>query len=78
MASPDNAGGYTKWGTSETTQEPDNLMGSENCGAANYTESDDTMVWGWSDVGCQVQLPVICKVPGEHGRRRRPARLLRP
>jgi hypothetical protein len=63
VTSPDDAGGYTHWGASATTQEPDNLQGSENCGAANWTEATDDTRWGWSDVACNVGLPVICKIP---------------
>jgi hypothetical protein len=44
--------------------EPNNGVGTEFCVAANYTQADNDMVWGWSDTDCQSEFPAVCKVMG--------------
>ena len=68
--SPDLTQGDThqNWGTYLPTTfpaEPNQLLGDEYCGAANYTEIKNG-AWGWADATCESQLTSMCKIPRRH------------
>ena len=55
---------YEHWGRGDGFNEPNNLGGSEYCGAANATLIAQD-VWGWSDWNCNMTLPYMCRLDGE-------------
>lgn len=64
----DNQTGYQAWGrlssgSGAAIQEPNNILGNENCGISNWTMRGGTpSVFGWADVPCNLKLPALCKV----------------
>ncbi len=63
---------YQHWGQGATGNppdmgsEPNNYMGDEKCGGANYTMTYDS-AWGWGDAQCGIQAVFMCRLIG--GRR---------
>jgi hypothetical protein len=59
---------YQHWGTyrvgTSTIPEPNNIAGTETCGAGNLTQSYGGAS-GWSDVDCNRRLPFMCTIMGE-------------
>lgn len=56
---------YQNWGAAGTrAAEPNNLLGFELCGAANFSQASDA-AWGWSDVRCDNAYIFICMVRRE-------------
>jgi hypothetical protein len=59
---------WTHWGVykweGETAQEPNNLFGQENCGAANATQVYQD-AFGWMDLNCNIRMPFMCRLIGE-------------
>lgn len=51
---------YQHWGKAGSASEPNNLLGSENCGVANAS-AKYSLAWGWADTSCKISLPFICK-----------------
>ena len=60
---PPDADNYEHWGVGDLWREPDNRLGGEFCGAANYTEIY-TDAWGWADYNCTTPLPFMCRQDG--------------
>ena len=59
---------YNNWGVFQPGDmpEPNNMLGSELCGVANYTEiMHSTGAWGWADVQCKMRNIFICKIMRE-------------
>lgn len=59
---------WTHWGVykweGETAQEPNNLFGQENCGAANATQTHQD-AFGWMDLNCNIRMPFMCRLISE-------------
>ena len=56
-----NWGVYAEGGTNAT--QPDNKLGSENCGVANWTQRAGTPeAWGWDDKPCSQKYVFMCRV----------------
>jgi hypothetical protein len=55
---------YAQWGKAGSFAEPNNLLGSENCGLANASQTY-ALAWGWSDSSCRISAPFICKTQRE-------------
>jgi hypothetical protein len=53
---------YQRWGyyMPQNILEPNAIFPPENCAGANFTEGYDG-VWAWSDAGCSLKFPYICK-----------------
>jgi hypothetical protein len=61
--SPGYTGAYDHWGMlGPDDSEPNNLVGTEFCAVANYSQADENLLWGWSDVDCQEPSPALCRV----------------
>ncbi len=54
---------YQHWGRAGNILEPNNLLGSENCGLANASAAY-SLAWGWADFNCKISAPFICKTQG--------------
>lgn len=55
---------YVENGVNNT--QPDNRLGSEMCGVANWTQRVGTPeAWGWDDKPCDHKYIFMCRVMGE-------------
>ncbi len=63
---------YQHWGKAGTADEPNNLLGNENCGVANAS-AKYSLAWGWADISCKISAPFICKSQREWLRSGAPA-----
>lgn len=60
---------YANWGVysenNQNSSQPDNKLGGENCGVANWTQSTGTpKAWGWDDKPCSHKYIFMCRVQG--------------
>lgn len=61
---------YKNWGVfqdpSKNSTQPDNALGQENCGVANWTQRAGTPdAWGWDDRPCNHKYIFMCRVTSE-------------
>ena len=62
---------YQHWGQGapgnppDMGSEPNNYLGDEKCGGANYSQSYDD-AWGWSDEQCGTRAIFMCRLIGGH------------
>ncbi len=65
---PDISGAYKHWGAfvsgGRNISEPNNIAGSETCGAGNMTQSY-AQAAGWADADCNLKLPFMCELRRE-------------
>ena len=59
---------WTHWGVftmpEGNSSEPNNMLGGENCGAANASQSYRN-AWGWMDANCNTRMPFMCRLNSE-------------